>query len=935
MFRWFEPRAKAPRNTKPIHDAGSSRQWTAFSVQQTAHCLKSDPHKGLSEEELTARTLNPGSNRVESRPERSAFKIARDQFKSVIVVLLVVAAGLSYLMKDVVEGHFILIVVLLNAVIGFCTEWNARRALLNLQAREAGVCEVIRKGESRQLAVVDLVPGDLVVLSAGNRIPADGRIVDSHALQIDESSMTGESVAVQKDSKVLKNREPTLSEMSNMGFMGTFVTNGHGRMLVTEIGVNSQLGRIGRLIDEASKRPSPMTRKLQHLGNSLVIIVAVLCTMIIVVGWLRGMPGVEMLQVVISLAIAAVPEGLLAVSTMTLAIGMLRIARMGALIRNLGSVETLGSTTMICTDKTGTLTQNRMTVEMVVVGDQVLYVTGAGYEAAGEFLSEVGAVAAQNDELIVNLLRVGVLCNDAKVLRGAGKVSVQGDPTEAALIVLAEKAGVDLANLHAQYRRTAETPFSTKTRWMLTEHRLPDNSRLECAKGAPSRMLELCEFEGWGGGNRLMTSERRNWWHTTNTILANKALRVLGLASRQTQAVNLEGGISPEASGPWVFLGLVGITDPLRDEAGSAIAMCRKAGIGTVMITGDQVATAQVIARRLGIDQGPQGELLKTTHAKDLDQASPEQVRILVEQTAVFARAEPRHKLQIIEALQDIGHIVAMTGDGVNDAAALKQADIGIAMGCTGTDVAKRTADMILTDDNFATIVKTVEQGRVIYANIIHFVHYLLSCNLAELLTVFLSLMLGWPLPLLPLQILWLNMITDVLPALALALEPSAPNVMSRKPREPDAAVLSPNLMLIIGWQGLLLALATLAAFYIGLQRHIGTEHAVTMAFVTLGLVQALHAFNTRSQRRSALTRRLFTNLWLWAAVALCIVLQLAAVYVPYMRSVLGTVLLDGYDWAVIIACTLAPVALVELTKWATAGSARDKSRVIGRSDHR
>lgn len=926
MFGWIAPRFRTTRTTKPGRETVSSSQWTALSVQQTAQLLKSDPSQGLRNDQLTARRLESGSNTLKSRPERSAFKIARDQFKSVIVVLLVVAAVLAYLMKEVVEGHFILIVVLLNAVIGFCTEWKARQALLNLQGRETSACEVIREGKSQSLAAVDLVPGDLVVLSAGNRIPADGRIVEGYGLQIDESSMTGESAAVEKDSGVLANIEPTLSEMSNMGFMGTFVNSGHGRMLVTETGANTQLGRLGKLIDEASKRPSPMTRKIKQLGNVLVIIVVVLCAIMIVAGWFRGVPGVQMLQVAISLAIAAVPEGLLAVSTMTLAIGMQRIARMGALIRNLASVETLGSTTIICTDKTGTLTQNRMTVENVVAGDQIYTITGTGYEASGEFLDEGGAAAVLDDGPVANLLRVGVLCNDAKVSRVAGEISVQGDPTEAALIVLAEKAGFEPATLQAQYRRTAEIPFSTEAKWMLTEHRLQDDSRLECAKGAPSRMLELCEFEAWGDANRPMTSERRDWWQKTNTVLANKALRVLGLAWRQTPWPSLAGEHPQETSEPWVFLGLVGIIDPLRDEAGSSIALCREAGIATVMITGDQVATAQVIARRLGIDKGGQSESLKTIHAKILNEASPEQLRILLGQTAVFARAEPRHKLQIVEALQDIGHVVAMTGDGVNDAAALKQADIGIAMGRTGTDVAKQTADMILTDDNFATIVKAVEQGRVIYANIIHFVHYLLSCNLAELLTVFIALMLGWPLPLLPLQILWLNMVTDVLPALALALEPSAPDVMLRKPREPDAALLSPNLMWLIAWQGLLLALATLGAFYIGLQRHEGTEHAVTMAFVTLGLVQALHAFNTRSQHRSALTRQLFTNPWLWAAVALCIVLQLAAVYVPYMRAVLGTVLLDACEWGVVVAFAFAPIALVELTKWATVGAARHKT---------
>jgi Ca2+-transporting ATPase len=932
MFRWFEPESKVACTVEPFDqsETETARQWSAMSVQQTAKSLKSDNERGLSDDEPATRKLEYGCNKLEPRPERSGFKIACDQFKSVIVVLLLVAAVLSYVMGDVLEGNMILVVVLLNAVIGFCTEWKARRALSSLEARETSVCEVIRNGEHQQLAVVDLVPGDLVTLFAGNRIPADGRIVASDELYADESALTGESMAVEKTSSVLIDPEPVVSELSNMGFMGTFVTSGHGRMLVTETGAKTQLGRVGLLIAQARKRPSPMTAKLEQLGTVLLIIVVVLCVMIIVAGRFRAMPGLEMLQVAITLAIAAVPEGLLAVSTMTLAIGMQRIARKGAWIRNLASVETLGSTTIICTDKTGTLTQNQMTVEMIAVAERTITVTGAGYEPTGEFREEGSTVTVQDDQMIVNLLRTGVLCNDARVVRGANEVSGRGDPTEAALIVLAEKAGIDPVGLNAQYLRIAEKPFSSETKWMLTEHLLPDGSRLECAKGAPSRILQLSEYESWGEGARPMTAERLQRWHETNTLLADKGLRVLGLAWRRMADDNPGAIPLQEGSARWVFLGLVGITDPLRDEAGSAIALCRSAGISTVMITGDQVATAQVIAHRLGIDQGLSGESLMTTHASVVDHADPEKLRILVEQTAVFARAEPRHKLQIVEAYQKIGHVVAMTGDGVNDAAALKQADIGIAMGRTGTDVARQTADMILTDDNFATIVMAVEQGRVLYANIIRFVHYLLSCNLAELLTVFLALMFGLPLPLLPLQILWLNMITDVLPALALALEPSAPNIMKRPPRDPDAAVLSLKLILIIAWQGLLLALATIWAFYVGLERHEGTDHAVTMAFMTLGFVQALHALNTRSQYRSALTRRLFTNLWLWAAIAACVVLQLTAVYIPYMRSILGTVALDSADLAVVLGCALVPLVIVEFTKWITSPHGTDRQIIEG-----
>lgn len=905
------------RKTKST-DAQPTRtfnRWPMYSAEHTAHLLHSRLDSGLKEAELEARRQLYGHNSLEASSGRSISKIALDQFRSLIVALLLIATALAWAMGDGLEAAMVLVVIFLNSLIGFFTEWKAQRTLLNLQACEKQWSRVIRNGAEQRIAAQELVPGDLVSLEAGDRMPADGRLVMSHALLVDESALTGESNAVAKSCAPLATSDVPLAELTNMGFMGSAIISGHGQMLVTSTGGDTQLGQIGHLVGTTEKRNSPLTIKLQQLGTALVLIVIVLCAVMLVFGYIRGLPFLEMLKVAVSLAIAAVPEGLLAVTTVTLAIGMQRMARMGALIRNLGAVETLGATTTICTDKTGTLTRNEMTVETVIVGDRTIRVDGIGYSASGALLEDAGVVDVATDPLVFNLLRIGALCNDAKVLHDAGKHGITGDPTEAALIVLAEKAALDVTSLIASNPRISEIPFTSETKQMVTVHRTPDHRQLECAKGAPSQLLANCEYESWGSGYRPLSHERRQWWEGNNTQLANNALRVLGFAFRET--CETERMAEDGSTAGWVFAGLVGIIDPLRVEARDAISMCRTAGIATVMITGDQIATAQAIGRRLGIDRNVDGKVCEAVHAQFLAQASTQALAGVLARTAVIARAEPKHKLQIVHALQQMGHVVAMTGDGVNDAPALKQADIGIAMGISGTDVARQTADMVITDDNFSTIVKAVEQGRILYANIIHFVHYLLSCNLAELLTVFLAIMCGLPLPLIPLQILWLNMITDVFPALALALEPSAPDVMKRGPRAPDAALLHPALMITILGQGLLLALATLTAFYIALQSYgeFEKERAVTIAFMTLGLVQILHAFNTRSQHRS-LTQQLFTNGWLWAAVMLCVALQLAAVYEPHLNLVLGTVPLVASDWWLIIACSLAPVVAVELFKW-------------------
>jgi Ca2+-transporting ATPase len=889
--------------------------WHTLPAHEVARRLGTDATRGLALAEVARRLRQYGPNALAETRDRPALAIVLDQFKSLIVVLLIAATAVALALGEIIEAVAILIVIVLNAAIGFLTEWKAEQALTALRKQTSAVAHVVRDGEAHQVLAADLVPGDVAVLAAGARVPADGRLLEGVRLQVDEAPLTGESQPVSKTTDPLPDPHAALGDRLNMAFMGTTVTDGRGRMIVTATGIRTEVGRIGALIEEAAEQDTPLEQKLGELGRALVGLVLALCAVIVLAGWLRGHRLLYMLEVGISLAIAAVPEGLPAVTTMTLALGMQRMARLQALVRRLPAVETLGSTTVICTDKTGTLTQNEMTVRVVRLGTRRVEVTGSGYAAAGEFRAEGRRIEPHSDDHLTVALRIGALCSDARIDRVDGGATVLGDPTEAALIVAAEKAGLVPVELDRDYPRIGEVPFSSETKRMVTVHRTPEGKAVAYVKGAPGVLLDASRSQFTASGEHPLASEDRDRFLAMNAELAARALRVLALAYRVLPDGYDEGQLGEEL----VFVGLVGMIDPLRDQAAPAIAICRQAGIRAVMITGDQPATAAEIGRQLGLDRDARGRPLQTVHGRDLTGLDDPGWRRVVADTAVFARVSPEHKLQIVQTLQGQGDIVAMTGDGVNDAPALKQADIGVAMGIKGTEVAKETADVVITDDNFATIVVAVEQGRIIYANILRFIHYLFSCNLSEITSVFAAIMIGWPLPLGPLQVLWLNMVTDVFPAMALALEPSAPDVMRRPPRDPREPLMTPGFIGLIAWQGLLLAGVTLATFFVGMQWYgragTGLRHAVTMAFMTLALTQIFHAFNARSQRRSAFTDRLFTNGWLWGAVLACVLLQVAAVYVPFLQAVLYTVPLSGADWGMIAAWSLAPVAVVELVK--------------------
>ncbi len=841
------------------------------------------------------------------------------QFRSLMVALLVVAGGIALALGQNIEAVAIAVVIVLNAAIGFATEHKAASALARLRADAVQLARVRRDGHERELPAAALVPGDVVLVAAGDRVPADGRVFEETRLEVDEATLTGESLPVSKSGRPVADRDAAIADRSSMLHMGTAVTAGRGGCLITSTGAHTEMGKVGTLLAQVDDRRTPLEAKLAQLSRALLVIVLVLCAVIVGAGLLRGNGLLFMIEIGISLAIAAVPEGLLAVTTMTLAVGMQRMVKMHALVRRLPAVEALGSTTVICSDKTGTLTRNEMTVRAYEIAGRHIDVTGVGYALDGQLRVDGDEVHPTADDpagrALQLALRIGALCNDARIDRSGGAAVVLGDPTEAALVVAAEKAGMQRAALEQAYPRRAELPFDSDRKVMATVHRTPEGGLVAYVKGAPAVLLEASVSMLDARGTTPMSPAARRDGRATNDKLAASALRVLGLAYRELPEEHRDEDLTRGLT----FVGFVGMIDPLRDGARDTIASCRTAGIRVIMITGDQQATAAEIARQLGLDVDAEGHPLRTVHARELNGLDADGWNKVVASTAVFARASPEHKLRIVETLQRDGQVVAMTGDGVNDAPALRTADIGVAMGIRGTEVAKASADLIIMDDNFATIVGAVEQGRIIVNNILRFVHYLFSSNLAEIVTVFGAVMLGWPLPLGVLQILWLNLVTDIFPAMALALEPSAPDVMRRPPRDPRQPLMTPAFAWLIVWQGLLLGVCTLVAFQIGMRWYgtedVGLRHAVTIAFMTLALAQVFHAFNARSQKRSAFASRLFTNGWLWGATALCLLLQLAAVAVPPLRAVLHTVWLTPADWLLIAACALAPVAVVELVK--------------------
>lgn len=914
--------------------------WHALEASEVVRALRTDPKRGLDSQQAARRVSTFGLNVLAEAPKPSIWQRIWDQFNNFIVIVLIVAALVSALLGDFIEAVAIMAIVLLNAALGVIQEQRAEEALAALRKLAAPEAQVIRNGHRQTLPAPELVPGDIVLLEAGNYVPADLRLMETVNLRIDEAALTGESVPVGKDARLVLTQDQALGDRRNTAFSGTLVTYGRGKGVVASTGMRTQLGMIAQMLQSVHEEPTPLQQKLDQLGKMLGWAALIVCALVFGIGWLRGVEALEMFLVAVSLAVAAVPEGLAAVVTITLAMGMREMITRHALIRRLASVETLGSTTVICSDKTGTLTQNQMTVTRIWVDGTRFEVTGSGHIPKGDF-----QIAGEHIELnewpaLTTALWVAALANDAQLeeqseAEGQASLRAVGDPTETALLIAAAKAGALRDKLEESYPRIDEIPFDSARKRMTTVHKIlktdpADPSpfyddelqewEIAAIKGAPDVVLGLCtHYQTMDDQTVPMTTGLRERILEANASLARAALRVLAVAYRVERDVPDEA--TPEAvEHDFIFVGLVGMIDPPRQEVKPAIRTAREAGIRTVMITGDYPDTAEEIAEEIGLMQRGHGVLT----GNEMDAITDPELIDKVGSTDVFARVSPEHKVRIVSALKECGEIVAMTGDGVNDAPALKRADIGVAMGITGTDVAKETADMVLTDDNYVSIVSAVEQGRVIYSNIRKFVFYLLSCNLAEIAVIFIAILVGLPSPLTPIQLLWLNLITDGAPALALGMEAGEPDIMHRPPRPPEEPIINRPMRLKIGVQTVAIAVITLAAYFVGVQMAPGVpEEAKTMAFVTLSFSELLRAFTARSENYPLMKIGLFSNRWMFYAVASSLLLLLAVVYVPFLQPVFNTVPLGWPEWRVVLPLLLVPAIVAEVTKMTVAPGTR------------
>jgi len=911
--------------------------WHTKTIEEVAEALGTDLKRGLTAQEAQARLEQYGPNELQERPRPSFWKMLLDQFNQFLVLILIVAAIVSFLLGEYLDSGAIMAIVILNAILGVIQESKAEEALAALQKMAAPNAQVLRDGHLLTIPAREVVPGDVVILETGNYVPADVRLVESVNLRIEEAPLTGESVSVEKDAELVLKEDLPLGDRRNLAFMGTVVSYGRGKGIVVATGMNTEIGLIAEMIQSYEEEPTPLQVKLDQLGKWLGIGCLTVCGLVFVIGVLRdtnvamifqpdGGPLaylntfkqaiVDMFMVAVSLAIAAVPEGLPAVVTIVLALGMQEMIKRHALIRKLPAVETLGSATTICSDKTGTLTQDKMRAMQMYVDRTILSISGDGYKPVGEFSDNGRPVDLSGYPGSNLLLRAGLLCNDARLEPDPDNDDswrMVGDPTEGALVVAAAKAGFWREELERDYPRLAEIPFDSERKRMTTIHPDPKwGNYVAYVKGAPDIIIGLCTKVIEDGQERPLTAERRRRILEVNEALSSNALRVLGVAYRPLPEVPKNPSIE-EIERDLTFVGLIGMIDPARPEVREAIKVARQAGIKTIMITGDYKNTAVAIAKELDL-LTPDGRVLT---GAELDQLDDETFTDMVEEVEVYARVSPQHKVRIVEALKKRGHIVAMTGDGVNDAPALKRANIGVAMGITGTDVSKETADMVLTDDNYASIVSAVEEGRIIYSNIRKFVYYLLSCNVGEIMAIFLAMLAGWPVPLTAIQLLVLNLVTDGAPALALGMEKGDPDIMKRPPRRPDEPVINREMIRGIAVQTVAITAATLTAFIIGLHRFPNNLAAAqTMAFATLSISELFRAYTSRSERYSLRDIGVFSNKWMQWAVLASLAIVLAIIYVPFLDPIFDTTLLSLREWMVMTPLILLPAVAAEANKY-------------------
>lgn len=865
-------------------------KWYSIPWKNVLEKLGSDEN-GLSEKEVGKRLEKYGFNEIETGRKKTALTIFLNQFKSILVLLLVFSTIVSFFLGEIHDAIVILAIIIMNSILGFIQEYRAEKSLEALKKLAAPKCKVIRNGVEKIIPARELVPGDIVMVSAGDKIPADMRLIKAVNLKIDEAILTGESIPVEKSVEPIKSKGLSIGDIRNMLFTATTATYGRGIGIVVSTGMNTVFGRIAKLIQEAEEE-TPLQKRLERLGKWLTLIIVILVILVFIEGVLEGANYVEILLTSISLAVSAVPEGLPAVVTITLALGVQRLARRNSIIRRLAAVEGLGSVTVICTDKTGTLTKNEMTVREIVIGDRVIRVTGSGYEPKGKFYINEKEIDVRKDRVLERLIEIGLYCNDAKLIRENNNWSIIGDPTEAALIVLAAKAGYNVEKCRKDYPRVGEIPFDSIRKRMSTVNLTKDGRKMVYVKGAPEILINLCKYIEDENGIRELTEEDKKKVMENTSRLAEKALRTLAFAYKYFPRNHFE---EEDIEKDLIFVGIVGMIDPPRPEVPEAIKKARHAGVKVIMVTGDHKSTATAIAREIGLIDKEDSLVLT---GKDIDSMNDKDFLAIVDRVSVFARVSPEHKIRIVDALKKKGHIVAMTGDGVNDAPSVKRADIGIAMGIRGSDVTREAADMILADDNFSTIVKAIEEGRAIYDNIRKFIRLLLSANWDEIFTVFVSVMLDLPIPFTAVQILWINLVTDGLPALALGLDPPAKNVMKRPPRSPKEQIYHGMKTFIL--VSIFLALiAWITPFYIAIINGRSLTEARTLAFTQAVIFELILALNCRSEEEFVFSsfKEIIRNKALLISIVISLILHIFIVYNPFLQMFFKTTALDLFDW--------------------------------------
>ena len=886
--------------------------WYTRSTDDTIQFWETNPNEGLSNKEVAKRLEQFGSNEMQEKEKTPWWKILLAQFQDFMVLILLGATLISALLGEFIDSITILSIVIINAILGFIQENKAENSMQALKKLTTPNARVLRHSTIQQIPARELVPGDILILETGDRIAADGRLINVCNLEVEEAALTGESLTVRKVADREFQEGSSLGDQKNMIFSGTSVVRGRGTAIVCATGMATEVGHIADMIQTSESKDTPLQQRLEHLGKLLVWGCIGVCFVVIICGLVKGEPILFMLMTGISLAVAAIPEGLPAIVTVALALGVQRMIKRNAIVRKLPAVETLGCTTVICSDKTGTLTQNVMTVRSVFTGGSTYEVTGVGYEIKGQFLVNKQEFDIRKDKLLQQCLAIGALCNNSilkyndvsfsdiwrRITGDKGRgFSVEGDPTEGALIVAAGKAKVWKPDLEKTQTRIGEIPFESDRRRMSVIYRNQTNEILYI-KGAPDTVLELCRYHLTAKGEAPLTPEAKASINAANDTMTSQALRVLAVAYRRLGKLET-ASMGDTLERELVFGGLIGMIDPPRSEVKNAINTCHHAGIKTIMITGDHPNTALAIAKELNIFKERVNQSLT---GKDIDLMEDSQLDRTVHNTTVFARVSPAHKLRIVQALKRNKHIVAMTGDGVNDAPAIKEADIGIAMGITGTDVTKEASSIILVDDNFATIVGAVEEGRSIYENIRKFIRYLLSCNIGEVLTMFFAAIASMPLPMIPVQILWVNLVTDGLPAIALGVDPRERNIMNRPPRYPGESVFSRGLSRKILIRGVQIGLSTVLVFAGVYYLENDLVLARTMAFCTLVFCQMFHVFDCRSEVASIFDLGFLSNRYLVGAVLCSVTMQLAVIYLPFFNKIFETVPLGLEHWSIIIA---------------------------------